>query len=160
MSNSIKIGSKMEKLASVNITYNTISAGNSVGVYPSSEDKLSLSHLILKPLSHFRFKSPTESNAGNYELNINVLADTHHLPDENNFVECKTVGKNILVFLNFSQIGDAIKSTNYLNYRFSIEFNESYNSFIKGKEIIIVTASGDPEEGDASKVIVEDEDEI
>ena len=89
-----------------------------------------------------------------------MLTGSHHLPDGNNAVECKTVGKNVLVFLNFAKIGDTIVSNDYLNYRYQIEFLEDFTSFIKGKEIIIVTASGDPEEGDATKVIVEDEDEI
>lgn len=165
MSNSIKIGPKIKRLAKVNISRNTIKAGESVGLYPNSE-AMPLSHLILKPLSHFNFKSspvsPSEqkSKTGNYVLNITVLTGCHHQPDQQNAIECKTVGKNVLVFINYTIENNIGESGDYQNYRYRIEFAEEFTKSIRGKEILIVTASGDPEEGDASKVIIEDEDEI
>lgn len=41
-----------------------------------------------------------------------------------------------------------------------VEFNSSFVRKIKGKNIYIIVAHGDPEEGEITKVIIEDEDEI
>ena len=152
----ISIGPKIKKIAKVNISSNTIEIGQSVGLYPD-ESPIRLQDLRLKPLSHFNFKS--ESNC--YVLNINVLTGSHHKPDPKNALECKTIGRNILVFINYATEPKKKKTKdNYQNFRYRIEFSDKYTDFIKGKEIIIATASGDPEEGSVTKVIVEDEDEI
>lgn len=159
MSNSIKIGPKVEKICTVNISSNTITSGKSQGLYPSTSP-VSLSELILKPLTHFNFNGAGESSLGNYVLNVTVLTGSHHAPDSTNAIEFKTVGKNLIIFLNYSIGNDEIESTDYNNYRYQFKFSADATTSLKGKEIIIVTASGDPEEGEVSKVIIEDEDEI
>lgn len=159
MSNSIKIGSKVEQICKVNISSNTITQGESEGLYPSTSP-ISLSHLILKPLTNLNFNTGAGSGEGNYVLNVTVLTGSHHSPDSANAIEFKTVGKNLIIFLNYIVETDQVVGSNYNNYRYQFEFSASTTSSLRGKEIIIVTASGDPEEGDASKVIIEDEDEI
>jgi len=158
MSNSIKIGARLSSMASVNISSNTIKKQDSTGFFPSSGEPMGLSHLVLKPLTFFSF----EPALGRYVLNVSIITGGHHSPDNKNAIECQTVGKNFLIFINYTVNDDDgdIADDTYNNYRYRFEFNEGWTQYLKGREIIIVTASGDPEEGDASKVVVEDEDEI
>ena len=158
MSTSIKIGAKIGEMANINISSNTIKKQDSTGLFPSSDEPMGLSHLVLKPLTFFSY----DSKLGRYVLNVSIIAGSHHLPDAKNAIECKKVGKNILIFINYTVNENANDTTGdaYNNYRYRFEFIPGWTEYLKGKEIIIVTASGDPQERHATKVEVEDEDEI
>ncbi|GEM_PF-4581243 len=150
------VSENIRRLAKVEIGKTNISeAGYIPLVSSTNEYTLEQQHLILKPLTHFKYHS-----AGNcYVLNINVHVGDGYSIDPNNAVQCVTMGKNIMIFLNYAKAGESGNvPTAILNYR--IEFDSDKTDKIRGKQILITTSSGDPEEGSGTQVIVEDEDEI
>lgn len=150
------ISKKMRGLAKVEIGKTDISNAEYTPMISSTNEyTLQQSHLMLKPLSHFEYQPDTNS----YVLNINVHLGNGYSIDPNNAVQSLTTGKNILIFLNYAKAAEAGNiPTSILNYR--IEFDQNKTDKIKGKRILVVTSSGDPEEGSTGQVVVEDEDEI
>ena len=150
------VGPKMSALAKVEIGQTHLSKDRYTPIVSSTNKyKMDEAHLILKPLSHFKFDLENEC----YVLNINVHVGDGYSLDANNAVECLSSGGTLLIFLNYSKASKTGNvPTSLFNYR--IEFKEDITKKIKGKRLLIVTSSGDPEEGSAAQVIVEDEDEI
>lgn len=165
MSNSVNkfgtctIGKRISKLGDVLITYNVLSDIYRA-VKPTQEDKGKLQlplpgqdTMNLKPYAHLNF----ENNI--YTLQICVQVGEGYVTDPHNSIESLTVGKNLMIFLNYEK-GDDANSTPCLNYIYSIRFSVEASAKLKGKNILIITASGDPEEASGAQVVVEDEDEI
>lgn len=150
------IAPRMKDLAKVEIGRTDISASEYTPIVSSTNDfTLQREHLMLKPLTHFSFHQDT----GTYVLNINIHVGNGYSVDENNAVECLSTGKNVLIFLNYGKASESGNVPTYI-YNYRIEFNTDVTQKIMGKKILVITSSGDPEEGDTTQVIVEDEDEI
>ena len=164
---SIQVGKSLLEIADVNIKCNEVVGGVGSQLYPEGVDEQPMKHLLLKPLSHFNYESiiPGSPQQKRYVLNINVLTKVTHLPDPVHAISLRTAGKTAMLFINYKTQGDdgagtADSETTYKNYRYRIQFKHESTYLVKGKELVVITASGDPEEGSASKIIVEDEDEI
>lgn len=153
------IGKRISKLGNVLITYSIL---NDVyrAVIPTNEEKGDLhpslpgeDEMNLKPFSRLKYEN------GTYVLQISVQVAEGYATDPKNSIESLAVGNNLMIFLNYEKTTGA-NDTPFLNYVYTIRFSSETSAKLKGKQLLIVTASGDPEEGDASKVVVDDEDEI
>ena len=111
------------------------------------------SDIYLKPHSFLSYNSKAKT----YSLDITVRAKPKFDLDPENALSYLSVGGTILIFMNFIDDSD----TPYERmFSFNLEFKTQIASKLKGKEIILITIFGDPEEGSAAKIIVDDEDEI
>ncbi|MBO6659101.1 MAG: hypothetical protein JJ909_05760 [Roseivirga sp.] len=153
------IGKRISKLGNVLITYSTLSdVYRAVKLSQETTGELQLplpnqDKMNLKPYAHLSF----DNNM--YTLQVCVQVGEGYVTDPLNSIESLAVGKNLMIFLNYKK-QESANSTPFLNYVYTIQFSAEASVKLKGKHLLIVTASGDPEEGSGTQVIVEDEDEI
>lgn len=96
--------------------------------------------------------------SGIYQLQVVCFVPSNYALDAEKPLVFDNLGKDLFLFMNFGESKEG-PANEFQYFLIKVNFSDAFSAKLKGKNIFVMPVHGDPEEGDMSKVIVEDEED-